>query len=304
MTYGAVLIAGPTASGKSAAALTLAVDLGGIVVNADSMQVYRELSVLTARPSASDEARAPHRLYGHVPAAERYSAGRYLEDAVRVLAEARQKGLVPIFAGGTGLYFDVLENGLSPMPAIPARVRARVREDFERLGRDAFAAALYARDPGLAAAVRPSDTQRLLRAADILEATGTPFSQWRDRKGVCPLAGLRVARFVIAPPREVLWERTAARIDAMFESGALEEARGLMHLDPTLPAARALGVPQALQHLKGEIPLAEAIAATKIATRQYVKRQMTWFRNRMKDWIWLEATEISNNISILKDYFS
>lgn len=288
MTYGAVLIAGPTASGKSAAALALTEHLGGVVVNADSMQVYCELSVLTARPSAADEARVPHRLYGHVPAKERYSAGRYLEDAARVLEEARVMGRIPIFAGGTGLYFDALENGLSPMPKIPAEIRARVRESFDAIGREAFAASLYARDPALTATIRPSDTQRLLRAADILEATGTPYSEWRNRKGVSVLAGLNVARFVIAPPREVLWERTGTRVDRMFESRALEEAGRLMDLDPSLPAARALGVPQALKHLRGEITLNEAISETKIATRQYVKRQMTWFRNRMKDWKWLE----------------
>ncbi len=301
MTYGAVLIAGPTASGKSAAALALAGHLGGAVVNADSMQVYCELSVLTARPSAADEARVPHRLYGHVPAKERYSAGRYLEDVARVLEEARAAGRIPIFAGGTGLYFDALENGLSPMPKIPAEIRARVRESFDAMGREAFAAFLYARDPALAATIRPSDTQRLLRAADILEATGTPYSEWRSMKGVSVLAGLNVARFVIAPPRDVLWERTGARVERMFESGGLKEAGGLMYLDPSLPAARALGVPQALRHLKGEITLNEAISETKIATRQYVKRQMTWFRNRMKDWKWLEDHGSDNNIALLKE---
>lgn len=304
MKYDAVLIAGPTASGKSAAALALAEHLGGGVVNANSMQVYRELSVLTARPSREDEARVPHRLYGHVAAAERYSSGRYQEDAARALVEAREAQLVPIFTGGTGLYFEVLEKGLSPMPTVGADIRARVREDYERMDREAFLAALYARDPGLKGLFAPSDTQRLLRAADILEATGTSISEWRNAKGEAVLNGLRLARFVIAPPRDHVWERTASRIDAMFEGEGLEEVRRLMPLDPSLPAARALGVREAARYLKGEITRAEAIADTKTATRRYVKRQMTWFRNRMRDWKWLESSHISNNITVLKDYCS
>ncbi len=214
MSVDAVLIAGPTTSGKSAVALGVAERLRGTIINTDSMQVYAELAVLTARPSAADEARLPHRLYGHVGVQERYSAGRYQEDVAGALAEARAANRLPIFAGGTGLYFDVLTKGLSPIPPVPAEVRKRVRTRFEAIGRDAFLAELGARDPK-ATALKPSDTQRLLRAADVLEATGVPLSVWQQQQGRAALANLNLARIVIAPPREVLAERIIRRIETM-----------------------------------------------------------------------------------------
>ncbi len=299
MSMDAVLIAGPTASGKSAAALALAEHIGGTIVNADSMQVYAELSVLTARPSAADEARVPHRLYGHVSAQERYSVGRYQEEAAAALAEARNAGRIPIFAGGTGLYFDVLTKGLSPIPAIPSGVREATRRRFDEMGRDAFFAELQQRDPPTAGKLRISDTQRLLRAMDVVEATRRPLSQWHHMSGEPILAGLRVARFVLSPPRDVLVERTDRRFREMVNNGAVEEARALMSLQPDLPAAHALGVPQLWRYLRGETSLDEAIEAAQLATRQYVKRQSTWFRNRMSDWIWLENGNLSNFITTM-----
>ena len=297
MPVDAVLIAGPTASGKSAAALALAEKMGGAVINADSMQVYSELRILTARPTHSDEQRAPHFIYGHVGASERYSAGRYQDEAASALGEARERRLLPIFVGGTGLYFSVLTEGLSPIPAVPAEVRTQNRQRFETIGRDAFFAALAARDAATAAKLRPSDTQRVLRAADVLEATGRPLSAWQSMRGESPLGGLRLARFVLSPPREVLHQRIDTRLDAMAEQGVLDEVRALVDLDPSLPAAKALGLPQFARHLAGACDFSAALDDVRIATRQYAKRQETWFRNRMKDWKLLEGANISNLIT-------
>ena len=297
MPVDAVLIAGPTASGKSAAALALAEQLRGAVINADSMQVYGELRILTARPTPDDEARAPHFLYGHVNASQRYSAGRYQDEAARALEHARERNLLPIFVGGTGLYFSVLTEGLSPIPPVPPAVRTEVRRRFETLGRDAFFADLLRRDHVTAAKLRPSDTHRLLRAADVLEATGRSLSAWQDARGHSVLGEARFARFVLSPPREILLERIGARLKAMPERDVLDEVRALRGLDPSLPAAKALGVPQFARHLSGECAHSDALAEVQIATRQYAKRQLTWFRNRMKDWKWLESASISNLIT-------
>jgi tRNA dimethylallyltransferase len=261
------------------------------------MQVYAELSILTARPSADDERRVPHRLYGHVSARERYSVGRYQDEAAAALAEARHAGRIPIFVGGTGLYFDVLTKGLSPIPAVPSEVREATRRRFDTMGRDAFFAELQLRDPGGAAKLRVSDTQRLLRAMDVLEATGRPLSGWQAMSGKPVLEGLSMARFVLAPAREELAERIYRRFQEMVEKGAVDEARGLIRLPADLPASRAVGVPQLWAHLSGEMSLDEAIAAAQLATKQYVKRQLTWFRNRMADWLWLDGPELSNFIS-------
>jgi tRNA dimethylallyltransferase len=271
--------------------------LDGAIINADSMQVYRELRVLTARPSPEAEARVPHFLYGHVSASERYSAGRYQDEAAHALRQVRERGLLPIFVGGTGLYFGVLTEGLSPIPPVPIAVRTEVRRRFETLGRAAFFADLAQRDEATAAKLRPSDTQRVLRAADVLEATGRPLSAWQDARGHAVVDESRLARFVLSPPREVLLERIDARLKAMAEQGILDEARALAGLDPSLPAAKALGVPELVRHSAGEIGLDEALEAVRIATRQYAKRQLTWFRNRMKDWKWLEEANISNLIT-------
>jgi tRNA dimethylallyltransferase len=300
MSADAVLIAGPTASGKSALALALAERLDGIVVNADSMQVYRELSVLSARPSSGDMLRAPHRLYGHVAAATRYSVGRYQEEAAAALGHAREAGRTAIFVGGTGLYFDVLSKGLSPIPAIAADIRAATRARFESLGREAFYTELQRRDPVTAGKLRISDTQRLLRAMDVLDSTGLPLSHWQSMSGKPALADFRVARFVLAPPRDCLKQRIERRFEAMVQSGALDEARALLDLDSALPAAKALGLSQLSRHLRGEFSLESAIAGAQMDTKRYAKRQMTWFRNRMKDWNWLENPDFSNIIAVIK----
>jgi tRNA dimethylallyltransferase len=297
MSWDAVLIAGPTASGKSALAMALAEAFGGAVINADSMQVYRELRVLTARPAAADEARVPHRLYGHVPIAERYSAGRYMAEARDALVEMRAAGVLPIFTGGTGLYFRVLTDGLSPIPAVPQEIRERCRARLQTVGAAAFFAELAARDPETAAQLRAGDTQRVLRAASVLEATGRPLRLWQQTQGAPVLAGLRVARFVLSPPREALYARIDARFAAMLDQGALDEVRALASLDPTLPAARALGVPRLLAHIRGELTREEALAAGQGETRRYAKRQLTWFRRFMRDWKWLEKGDFSNIVA-------
>jgi len=287
----AVLIAGPTASGKSAAALAVAENLGGSLINADSMQIYRELRVLTARPTVEDEARVPHRLYGHVGAGEAYSVGRYRADAASALADVRNEGRLPIFVGGTGLYFAALTEGLADIPPVPAPVREAVAARRAEIGAEAFFAELAARDPEAGARLRPGDTQRTLRAMEVVEATGRPLSQWQAHKGEPVLGGLRLARFVLSPPRAELYARIDARFAAMLESGALEEARALTGLDQGLPAAKILGLRPLQALAAGEVGRAEALAAAQIATRHYAKRQLTWFRQRMADWVWLEGSE-------------
>jgi tRNA dimethylallyltransferase len=290
---GAVLIAGPTASGKSALALDIARERSGVVVNADSMQVYRDLRVLTARPTLEEEAKAPHRLYGHVDGAVNHSVGHYLRDAGAALAEARAAGLLPIFAGGTGLYFKALLEGLSEIPPVPAAIRERVRAAAEGRASDELHAALGARDPDTAARLRLNDRLRVLRALEVLDATGQPLVAFRGRKSPGPLANVPTVRIFLAPAREPLRRRIDARFLAMMEQGALEEARALAarRLDPMLPVMRAHGVPGLMAHLRGEASLEEAIARGQADTRRYAKRQFTWFRHQMPGWTWVAPEE-------------
>ena len=281
-----ILIAGPTASGKTALALQLARERDGVVINADSMQVYRELAVITARPSLEEVSEAPHVLYGHVPAAEAYSVARWIADVRGVLAEVRAHGQTPIVAGGTGLYFKALLEGLSPIPDIPAEIRDRWRAEAKALGAAHLHGILQARDPVMAARLSPNDTQRVTRALEVLDATGRSLSRWQATPGEAVLSVDEVERLLVMPPREVLHARGDRRFDQMMAMGALDEVRGLaaLALDPSLPAMRALGVRPLLRHLAGEIDLATAIDAGKLETRQYVKRQETWVRRYMIAW--------------------
>jgi tRNA dimethylallyltransferase len=282
----AILIAGPTASGKSAMAMRLAEDVGGTIVNADSMQVYRELRVLTARPSLDDEARVAHVLYGHVPAGEAYSAGRYAREAAAAIAEVRASGRVPVIVGGTGLYFRALLQGLSPIPAISNDIRQRWRAEAERLGAAGLHGVLAARDPEMAARLRPSDPQRVTRALEVLDATGRSLAAWQQVPGTPILDETATERFVVLPDREDLYRRCDARFEAMLAAGALEEVRALMALglDPGLPSLRALGVQALAAHLAGAMSLDEAREAAKRQTRNYAKRQLTWLRGQMQAW--------------------
>ena len=289
----AILIAGPTASGKSAAALALAERIGGAIINADSMQVYAEPRILTARPPDAEMRRVPHLLYGHVGVREAYSVGRYQADAARALDEARTLGRVPVFVGGTGMYFDVLTKGIADIPSVPAETRARVAARREEIGPDAFHVELAARDPDSAARLRASDTQRTLRATEVFEATGKPLSHWQNEIGAPVLAGLKLARFVIAPPRDELYARIDARFDNMVEQGAIAEAIRIAALSPAPSAAKILGLRELAAAHRGEMSFEEAKSAAKTASRQYAKRQLTWFRNRMADWEWIEAARTS-----------
>ena len=289
MTVDAVLIAGPTASGKSGLALGLAGKIDGALINTDSMQVYREARILTARPGDAELSRAPHDLYGHVSVHELYSAARYQGDARAALQKARDQSRVPIFAGGTGLYFRALTEGLAQIPAVPERVRNEVRERRAQVGAGAFFAEFAARDPETAATLRAGDTQRVLRAAEVLQASGRPILEWQRIAGDAPLDGMKLARFVLSPARSELHRRINARFEAMIAAGALEEAAGLRGLDPALPAAKILGLRELWSVLDGVMDLETAKTAAKTATRHYAKRQLTWFRHRMADWTWIEA---------------
>ncbi len=279
------LIAGPTASGKSELALRLADSTGGEIVNADSMQLYADLRVLTARPSATDEARAPHHLYGVADAADAWSVGRWLRAAESVLAGIAARGRTAVVVGGTGLYFRALTEGLADIPAVPTQVRAQVRADFDTLGEPAFRERLRARDPDAETRIAAGDRQRLARAAEVVEATGKSLSAWQA--GTKPmLAPGRWRGVVLDPPRTELYARCDARLQTMLAQGALAEvsrlaARGL---SPALPAMKALGVQDLAKHLRGEVSLGDAVDAVQRETRRYAKRQSTWFRHQTPDW--------------------
>jgi tRNA dimethylallyltransferase len=291
--WDAVLIAGPTASGKSALALALAERLHGAVINADSMQVYRDLRIITARPTPAEEARVPHRLYGHVDAAENYSAGRYIRDAAAAMAEVHSQGLLPILVGGTGLYFKALTTGLADIPPIDPAVRMQLRRRLEREGVETLHSELQARDPATASRVMPRDRSRILRALEVVTATGRTMADWH-RNGMPPVLGAeRAIKIFLTPEREVLKRRIERRFDLMLDAGALDEVRALdaRKLPEHLPAMRAHGVPWLRRHLHGEISLAEAAAGGKMDTRRYAKRQVTWFRNQMPSWTWVKPEE-------------
>lgn len=294
MKFDAVLIAGPTASGKSREALALAEHIGGAIINADSMQVYREAPILTAQPSAADKARVPHLLYGHVGAAEVYSVGRWRDDALAALEQARSMQRVPIFVGGTGMYFSALTEGLADIPEIPAEIRDVARALLDEIGVERLHARLAERDPLTAAKLRPSDPQRVLRAYEVFEATGRPLLEWQSAPAAPVLKDVKRAAFVLDPPRAELRARIARRFEQMVEQGGLEEARGLASLDPALPAAKLLGL-RPLQALgAGELSREAALENAITATRQFAKRQMTWFRNRMPHYSWYDP--LSRNI--------
>lgn len=276
-----IIIAGPTGSGKSALAMALARTFAGTVINADSMQVYREARVLTARPSAEDEARVPHRLFGVLAADDPCSAGRWLRLANAEAAAAEAAGRLPVVVGGTGLYLEALLEGLAPVPPVPDEVRNEARRLHAELGGNSFRAALIARDPA-SARLPAGDRQRLLRAWEVLDATGVPLSDWQRRQPEGRRGGI-AAVVLLLPPRERLYPALDGRFERMLAEGGLDEARALQALGPGagLPLMRAVGIRQLLDHLSGETSLDAAVAAAKQATRRYAKRQMTWFRHRL-----------------------
>ncbi|MGQ0456997.1 MAG: tRNA (adenosine(37)-N6)-dimethylallyltransferase MiaA [Hyphomicrobium sp.] len=295
-----ILIAGPTASGKSALALALADRLGGAIINADSMQMYRELRIISARPDETDLKRAPHFLYGHVPAAEAYSAGRFVEEAARAIDDARAKSLLPIVVGGTGLYFHALLEGLSPIPPADEVVRDFWRRAVEQVGPEQLHMILKLRDPRMAARLAPGDGQRIVRALEVLETTGQSLADWQSAKAAPVVDAADAVRLVLHPDRAELHARAEQRFDAMMAAGALEEAATLaaLQLPGSLPAMRAIGVRPLIAAACGEISIEVATAAAKAETRQYIKRQQTWLRQRMISWNRLETKDMESYIAL------
>jgi tRNA dimethylallyltransferase len=276
-----IIVVGPTASGKSALGLALAQHYGGAVINADALQCYRDLRILTARPGAVEEARAPHRLYGFLDAAERGSAARWRDLALTEIAVSVSAGRLPILVGGTGLYLRALRDGLAPVPNIPPAIRDEAMMLYQQLGGAGFREELARLDPVSAARFPPGDRTRLARAFEVVRATGIQIGEWQ-RQPPAP-AAYRFATVLLAPPRASLYAAGDARFAAMLEAGGLDEAAALLArgLSPELPAMKAIGLPELFRHLRGDLALDDAIAAAQQATRRYAKRQSTWFRHQL-----------------------
>ena len=275
-----LLIAGPTASGKSALAIAQAQARGGVIINADSMQVYKELRIITARPSIEEESLVPHRLFGNISGADDFSTAVWLAQAENEIKSCWDNGQLPIICGGTGLYFTALEQGLAKLPAIDPAIREKWR-NFE----GNLHAELEKRHAQSAARLNVADSQRLIRSLEVFESTGKPLIEWQKQaQNESILQGANIERVFMNVPREELYARAEARFDQMLEQGAVAEIRSLPEIDPAQPLMKAIGVPELLAHLKGEITLDEARIKTKTATRNYIKRQMTWFRGQMKAW--------------------
>ncbi len=294
----AFLIMGPTASGKSALALALAERIDGEIVNADSMQVYRDFRVLTARPLPEEEARAPHCLYGHVDAAEHYSTGRWLAEALAVIEDIRGRGRTPILVGGTGLYFKALTQGLAEMPSIDPDLRASLNARAAKEGAPALHAELARLDPETAARLEPNDAPRIIRALEVMETTGESIAAFQaNTKPALAPEGWR--GLALVPDREALYAAINARFETMIEQGALKEVRTFVArgLDSTLPATKAHGAPALGAHLRGELTLAQAIEIGQRDTRRYAKRQFTWIANQMPDWVRVNQTSLEARVA-------
>lgn len=278
----AVLIAGPTASGKSALAIALAHEQGGVILNADAMQVYRDLRIITARPSEEDEAQVPHRLYGHVGGASPYSVARWLADATAEIDAVWRSGRVPVIVGGTGLYFKALEQGLADIPLISPDITEKWRA-----AKGDLHAELAKRDKGAAARLNPNDRQRIIRALEVFEGTGKPLDHWqRAAQSQAPMAGVSAQRIFLNPDRKTLHARADERFVRMVKEGGMEEVKALLAqgIEAKMPVMKAIGVKQIGAYLSGTIPLEEAISTGQAATRQYIKRQLTWWRHQMPGW--------------------
>lgn len=281
----AILITGPTASGKSALALQFARRHYGVVINADSMQVYDTLRVVTARPGEAEMGGVPHELYGHVPAGQTYSTGDWLREAGAQLERLKHEKRLPVFVGGTGLYFKALTGGLSEMPAIPAGLRSEIRDRLEAEGAEALHGELADLDPAIAQRLNPGDGQRIVRALEVFRATGRSIAEFQKQSGPMLVDPERARKLVVLPDRAVLHDRINRRFQQMMDEGAIEEVEALLSLGlkPEMPAMKAIGVAQIADMLAGRITRQEAIERASAATRQYAKRQMTWFRNQMDE---------------------
>lgn len=299
-----VYIAGPTAGGKSALALAVAQRLNGHIINADSMQVYDGLRVLTARPSQADEAVCPHHLYGHIAPDRPYSVGQWQQQALAAMAQARAQNAVPILVGGTGLYFHSLTHGLADIPAIPDAVRATLRARLANEGRAALHGELAQADPPLAARLHENDTQRILRGLEVFQATGRRLSDWQGETANAPAPD--AVKILLMPDRDWLYARCNARFEHMLADGAAAEVAALMarHIDADMPAMKALGVAEIAAWQAGQCDKANAIADAQQQTRRYAKRQMTWFRHRMTDWQTVTEKDFENNFDKIFSFIS
>ena len=295
-----ILIAGPTGSGKSRLALGVARRANGLVINADSMQVYEELRILTARPRPEDLASARHSLYGHVPISEAYSVGRWITDIATVLADAEASGLRPIIVGGTGLYYRALTEGLAQVPDVPPSIRTWWRERAATLPTSELHGLLEQRSSAEAARLNPTDRNRILRALEVIDGTGRTLPEWQVEAASSALVDANEAiSIVVSPQRAELYDSINRRFLTMLEQGALDEARVIANkqLDPALPGTKSIGLSALLAHLAGEIDLDEAIVQAQTETRNYAKRQSTWFRNQMPDWRHASPTEAAEKLT-------
>ncbi|MEM6622520.1 MAG: tRNA (adenosine(37)-N6)-dimethylallyltransferase MiaA [Pseudomonadota bacterium] len=295
-----ILIAGPTASGKSSLALALAERTGGMLINADSQQIFREWQTLSARPSDAETARAPHHLYGHISLASEYSVGHWLRDLRPILRAAQDESVQTIIVGGTGLYFRALTEGLVEIPPTPDEIRARGEQELDRLGLRAFTQSWAARDPKTAAQTDLDNPRRVLRAWEVLETTGQGLAHWRAATPP-PLIPLGQALAIaLVPPRDWLYARCEQRFDQMITAGALDEVRHVQATYATLPDLKAVGARELLAHLSGELTLDDAIGQAKTETRRYAKRQLTWIRNQMGDWQTKDPSHPSDLADIMR----
>lgn len=297
-----ILIAGPTASGKSALALELATALDGTIINADALQVYRDLRILSARPEAAAEARAPHRLYGYLDAAQRGSAGDWRPLALAQIDAAQKAGRLPLVVGGTGLYLRSLQHGIAAIPPVPAVIRAEAMELYRSHGGAVFRAHLAALDPVAAAKLPPGDRQRLSRAYEVVRATGRPLHEWQQRME--EPAPYHFLSLLLMPSRAVLYAGCDARFCRMMEQGGIDEAAALLArgLDPDLPAMKAVGLPELVSYLRGQVGLDEAIAQAQQATRRYAKRQITWFRHQFMPDVTLNGQDSAQILRDARDF--
>ena len=308
--FRAILIAGPTASGKSALAIRLANDLNGVIINADSMQVYKDLQVITARPSDEEEAQAPHRLYGVIDGSEACSAVHWAEMAMIEIQNAWDNEQLPILVGGTGMYFKVLLEGMVTIPPIDESIRQQVRAEVEEFGPQAMHDKLKSQDPAAYERLAPADSQRISRAMEVVLSTGKALSDWQSDPHEGPLTALDreglIAKLVIDIDRGLLYERCDQRLDIMVEEGALDEIKQLLkrQLDPALPLMKALAVPSLSGYLNGDLSFDQAMVDAKTQTRQFSKRQLTWFRNQFTHWERVSAQLSESEYRVFLNYLN